>query len=80
MPSPGWQVLRFVVIREYLFACESVHLSLDYVLTTELDYSRRNPSLKPRETREDDDRLYVAAKLVNIAQCLDRSLAKADGH
>lgn len=61
-------------------AYESVHLRLDYVLTTELNYSRRNPSLKPQETREDDDRRYVATKLVNIAQCLDRSLSKADCH
>jgi hypothetical protein len=61
-------------------AGESVHLRLDYVLTTELNYSRRNPSLKPRETQEDDDRRYVATKLVNIAQCLDRSLSKADCH
>lgn len=57
-----------------------MHLRLDYVLTTELNYSRRNPSLKPREAREDDDRRYVAIKLVNIAQCLDRSLSKADCH
>jgi hypothetical protein len=47
-----------------------VHLRLDYVLTTGLNYSRRNPSLKPWEAREDDDRRYVEAKLVNIAQSL----------
>ncbi len=48
-----------------------MHLRLDYVLDYKLNYSRRNLSLKPRETREDDDRPYVATKLVNIAQCLD---------
>jgi hypothetical protein len=48
------------------------------VLTTELELGNVQPNaLKPRETREDDDRRYVAAKLVNFAQSLDRSLGTA---
>ena len=72
MPSPGWQVLRFVAMMNTFRLWSD--LRRDYVRATELELQQaHSPSLKPREAREDDDRRYVAAKLVNIAQSLDRS-------
>ena len=59
---------------------ESLNLRRDDVGLLSFNSGRRSPSLKPREAREDDDRRYVAAKLVNIAQSLDGSLSKADCH
>jgi hypothetical protein len=68
MPSPGWQVLRLVAM---------MNLPLEVSDATRCkplssNYGPQSACLKPRETLEDDDRRYVAAKLVNIAQPLDR--------
>ena len=61
---------------EHLSACAAVHLRRDYVLTTELELRRVQPmSETSGRAREDDDRRYVATKLVNIAQSRDRSEA-----
>jgi hypothetical protein len=79
MPSPGWQMLRSVAINEYP-SPESLNLRRDDVGLLSFNSGGRSPSLKPREAREDDDRRYVAAKLVNIAQSLDGAPSKADCH
>src|ERR1700686_3922897 len=70
MPSPGWQVLRFVAMMNTLLWCISVATTW----ATELELWAHSACLKPRETPEDDDRGYVAPKLVNIAQPLDVDL------
>src|ERR1700687_6027295 len=67
MPSPGWQVLRFVAMMKTFSPRSPVVI---YVLTTELELRSAQPSLKPQKGRQDDHRRYLAAKLVNIAQSL----------
>src|SRR5579864_1909643 len=69
MPSPGWQVLRFVAMMHTFFF---VHLRRDYLQATKFEL-RGTACLKPRETSERYDRRYVAPKLVNIAQPHDGS-------
>ena len=54
-----------------------VHLRRDYGLTVDLELRSGRPRLKRRQAPDDDDRRCVAAKLVNIAQSLHRSLATA---
>ena len=67
MPSPGWQVLRFVAMMKTFLLCISV---APMCKPRNLNHEAHSACRKARETLEDHDRRYVAAKLVNIAQRL----------
>jgi hypothetical protein len=54
-----------------------VRLQRDYVQATELELRGAQRMSEPSGDPEDDDRRYVAAKLVNIAQPLDGSQVPA---
>src|SRR5450432_3310374 len=45
--------------------------------TAELQLQQTQPISQASGGPQNDDRRYVAAKLVNIAQCLDRPISKA---
>ena len=76
---PGQHLFVYQTRLAIPFFLDAMRLPRNYVQGSKRELSPAQSCEKPRKTPKDDDRRYVAAKLVNIAQLAIESAARSEG-